>query len=133
MHAQDKPKEAAQPAAAADAAEAAQPSHHDASELPRAVVQRLVKSKLQQLAASAQAGKSDKEGSKKTAAQINKDALLALQESGRVFISFVAAMANETATEGKRKTISADDVFKALEDCEFGELVPQLRQFLEGG
>ena len=49
-----------------------------------------------------------------------------------MFIHYLTATANDVCKESKRQTISADDVITALEDLEFGELVPALREALEG-
>ena len=65
--------------------------------------------------------------------QVNKDALLAFCESGKIFIHFLTATANDVCKEAKRQTISADDVITALEDLELGDLVVPLREALEGG
>lgn len=40
--------------------------------------------------------------------------------------------ANDICKESKRQTISAEDVFKALEEIEFPEFVASLRTSLEG-
>ena len=40
--------------------------------------------------------------------------------------------ANDICKEAKRQTISAEDVFKALEEIEFPEFVASLRTSLEG-
>lgn len=39
---------------------------------------------------------------------------------------------NNFAIKAKRKTLAAGDVFNALSDMEFEQLVPDLKQFLEG-
>ena len=39
---------------------------------------------------------------------------------------------NNFAIKAKRKTLTAGDVFNALGDIEFEQLVPDLKQFLEG-
>jgi DNA polymerase epsilon subunit 3 len=51
----------------------------------------------------------------------------------QVFISFITATANDVCKEKKRATINADDVFQALEDLEFAELLPALKESFEGG
>jgi len=38
---------------------------------------------------------------------------------------------NNFAIKAKRKTLTAGDVFNALGDMEFEQLVPDLKQFLE--
>lgn len=50
----------------------------------------------------------------------------------QVFIHYLTATANDVCKEAKRQTISADDVLTALDDLEFGDLVPPLREALEG-
>lgn len=40
--------------------------------------------------------------------------------------------ANNFALKNKRKTLSASDVFSALEDMEFEEFIPELKECLEG-
>lgn len=90
------------------------------AELPRATVKRLLKPKLVTA------------DDKKQQMQIKEDALIALTESARVFINYITSTAHEYTTEGKRQTMSAEDVFKALDDMEFGDLVEPLREFLKG-
>jgi hypothetical protein len=51
----------------------------------------------------------------------------------QVFINFITAAANDVCKEKKRATINADDVFQALEDLEFAELLPALKESFEGG
>jgi hypothetical protein len=50
----------------------------------------------------------------------------------QVFINFITATANDVCKEKKRATINADDVFQALEDLEFAELLPALKESYEG-
>jgi histone H3/H4 len=95
------------------------------ADLPKALVKRIVKGKLAQVDLA-----NGGDGSREF--QINKDALLAFCESGKVFIHYLTATANDVCKEAKRQTISADDVITALEDLEFGELVPELKEALEG-
>lgn len=88
-------------------------------DLPKGVVKRIVEEKL---AGISDAGKD---------VQLNKEALLAFAESAKVFISYVTAAANDVCKEKKRQTLSADDVFAALDELEFQELVPQLKEAFE--
>ncbi|KAJ1703158.1 hypothetical protein LUZ63_002937 [Rhynchospora breviuscula] len=90
----------------------------DVEELPRAIVRRLVKEKLSDLA-----GKED--------VNVNKDALLAFGESARIFIHYLSATANDICKESKRQTINVEDVLKALEEIEFNEFIEPLRSALE--
>lgn len=90
-------------------------------DLPRALIRRIVKEKLTELA-----GDDSKDYS------INKDALTALSESTKVFISLIASTANDICQEKRRQTVNADDIFTALQDLEFPELIAPLREQLEG-
>ncbi|GFR50457.1 hypothetical protein Agub_g12678, partial [Astrephomene gubernaculifera] len=89
-------------------------------DLPRALVKRIVKAKL-----AALSGDESKEFG------ISKDALTALSESTKVFISLIASTANDICQEKRRSTVNADDVFNALQDLDFQELVAPLREQLE--
>lgn len=88
--------------------------------LPAGVVKRVVKAKLAELSA----------GDKDFA--LNKDAVTALAESAKVFISYITSTANDICKEKKRQTIGVEDVFSALEDCDFTEMVAPLREALQG-
>ncbi|KAJ4810973.1 Nuclear factor Y [Rhynchospora pubera] len=90
----------------------------DVEELPRAIVRRLVKEKLSELAGEADVN-------------VNKDALLAFGESARIFIHYLSATANDICKESKRQTINVEDVLKALEEIEFNEFIEPLRSALE--
>lgn len=96
------------------------------TELPRSIVKRIVKAKLASLPASGG------DGAKQRDVQVNKDAVLALSESAKVFISYLTSTANDVAKERKRQTISAEDVFAALEDLDLEDLAEPLREALEG-
>jgi len=48
------------------------------------------------------------------------------------FIANTHFSSNNFAVKAKRKTLTAGDVFNALGDMEFEQLVPDLKQFLEG-
>ncbi len=119
-------------AAAPDVAAADQSTEAATAELPKSVVQRIVRAKAVQVLAATRASKGAADA-KPANVQISKDALLAFSESGRVFINYLASTAHECAKEGKRVTISAADVFKALEELDFTEFVQPLQQYLEGG
>ncbi|KAJ3707614.1 hypothetical protein LUZ61_011319 [Rhynchospora tenuis] len=117
--------EAGSGASASEAAKEAPPApppppvpEADVEELPRAIVRRLVKEKLSELA-----GEED--------VNVNKDALLSFGESARIFIHYLSATANDICKESKRQTINAEDVLKALEEIEFNEFIEPLRSALE--
>ncbi|KAL8094290.1 uncharacterized protein LOC141689117 [Apium graveolens] len=90
----------------------------DADSLPKSIVRRLVKRNLSQL-------------SKNSEISIFGEAIDALSETSRIFIHYLSAAANDICKESNRQTMSAEDVFKALEDIEFPEFVAPLRASLE--
>ena len=96
--------------------------------LPAAHIKRLVKHKLNEL--MAELGP-DAKGNKQEG-NIQKEALFAFAESAKIFIHYLTATANDICRDGKRQTISVDDVFRAIDELEFGEFAEPLRQSLEG-
>lgn len=90
------------------------------TDLPRALVSTIIKNKLAALAPGEDPDKQQK-------VNLNKDALLAFVESAKIFISYLTATANDICHEAKRQIINVDDVFNALEDIEFTELVAPLK------
>ncbi|KAK1992927.1 histone-fold-containing protein [Colletotrichum falcatum] len=60
--------------------------------------------------------------------QIQGNAVLAMSKSATVFINYLASHANEITVGANKKTVSAEDVFKALDDIEFGFLREPLEQ-----
>lgn len=88
------------------------------TDLPKAVIKRIFKSKLDALG----------EGN----IQLHRDATLALGESAKVLINLLTATSNDICKEKKRQTIGADDVLQALEDLEFDDLVAPLQVALDG-
>ncbi|CAJ1979139.1 unnamed protein product [Sphenostylis stenocarpa] len=90
----------------------------EAEELPRSIVRRVVKDKLSRCSEDGEIS-------------VSKDSLLAFSESGRIFIHYLSATANDICKESKRQIISAEDVFKALEETEFSEFVRPLKASLE--
>lgn len=96
--------------------------------LPAAHIKRLVKHKLNEL--MAELGP-DAKGNKQEG-NIQKEALFAFTESAKIFIHYLTATANDICRDGKRQTISVDDVFRAIDELEFGEFAEPLRQSLEG-
>ncbi|CAH9050162.1 unnamed protein product [Cuscuta europaea] len=90
----------------------------EVEDLPKTIVRRLVKDKLSQL-------------SRDGDMSLLRDAHQAFSESARIFIHYLSAAANDNCMDSKRQTMSAEDVFKALEDIEFSEFVDPLRASLE--
>ncbi|KAK4515820.1 Phenylalanine 4-monooxygenase (Phe-4-monooxygenase) [Mucor velutinosus] len=82
------------------------------NELPKANVTRVLKSALPPGTA------------------LQKDARLAVSKAATVFINYVSSVANDVAKGANHKTISAADVFKALDICELEHMVPELQESL---
>lgn len=82
-------------------------------ELPRALVTRIAKSAVPDNA------------------KLQKDTVLSLVKGATVFINYLAATAHEVSTSKQHKSISASDVFKALELIEFADLIPPLQAELQ--
>jgi len=97
---------------------------HQEAELPKAVLKRLIKSKLQEYDKS-------RGGDGTRDFQINKEALLAFSEASKLFIHYLTSMANDICKDAKRQTVNAEDVLKALTDMEFEEFVDPLKEALE--
>ncbi|KAJ2846727.1 hypothetical protein GGI22_006169, partial [Coemansia erecta] len=58
---------------------------------------------------------------------IQKEARQAVTKAASVFVSYLAATANDCAREGGHKTIMASDVFKALEAVGLADFVERLQ------
>ncbi|KAI4998850.1 DNA polymerase epsilon subunit 3-like [Hordeum vulgare subsp. vulgare] len=112
-------------AAAVAAAPVAAMTEAEVEELPKAIVRRLVKDKLARVASGGEGAEGGAE------VIVNKDAMAAFAESARIFIHYLSATANDVCKDGKRQTINAEDVFKALDEIEFPEFVEPLRTALE--
>ncbi|CAG8805517.1 12324_t:CDS:2, partial [Gigaspora rosea] len=61
---------------------------------------------------------------------IEEDAKLAVIRSTTQFISHLTSSANKIAKNKNHKNIQPDDVFKAIEECEFDEFLPKLKDEL---
>lgn len=68
-----------------------------------------------------------------TGTAVQATAMLGIQKSATVFISYLANQANEYALQANRKTVNPQDVLKAIEEVGFGEwragLEAQLKAF----
>ena len=89
-------------------------------ELPRAHVKRLVKAKLCSLDNVDAKGQSFEPN-------IQKEALIAYGECAKIFIHYLTATANDVCRDHKRSIISAEDVLAAIDECDFPELVDDVR------
>jgi DNA polymerase epsilon subunit 3 len=94
------------------------------ADLPKALLKRLITSKLQEVDRT-------RGGDGTRSFQVNKDALLAFGEAAKLFIHYLTAAANDNCKDAKRQTISADDVLTALNDLDFGEFADPLKAELE--
>lgn len=56
--------------------------------------------------------------------------LLSNTEAAKVFIGYISTASSDICKEKKRQTISSSDVITALEELDFGNLVPPLKEFL---
>ncbi|KAI9592243.1 histone-fold-containing protein [Syncephalis fuscata] len=83
-------------------------------DLPKAILQRIIKSVLPDGAA------------------VQRDAKTALAKACTVFINYLAATAHDVATDENRKIISANDVLAAMDTIELGDLAPKMQAELEG-
>ncbi|KAI0272174.1 histone-fold-containing protein [Russula aff. rugulosa BPL654] len=81
-------------------------------ELPRALVTRIAKSAVPDNV------------------KLQKDTVLSLVKGATVFINYLGG-AHEVSTSKQHKSISASDVFKALELIEFADLIPPLQAELQ--
>lgn len=81
--------------------------------LPASVVARIIKDSLPE------------------GVNVSKEARTAIGKAACIFVLYITACSNNFAVKAKRKTLTAGDVFNALGDIEFEQLVPDLKQFLE--
>ncbi len=61
-----------------------------------------------------------------------QDALLAMSESAKAFILYLTATAVTHQASARRQTLLEADVYAALRDIEFGELVQPLKNEVAG-
>ncbi|XP_057290173.1 zinc finger protein 445-like [Hydractinia symbiolongicarpus] len=62
---------------------------------------------------------------------ISKEARAAISKSASVFVLYATSCANNIAVKHKRKTLSAFDVFEAIEEMEFPSFIEPLKDGLE--
>ncbi|XP_078495806.1 transcription factor CBF/NF-Y/archaeal histone -2 [Ciona intestinalis] len=62
---------------------------------------------------------------------ISKESRSAISKAASVFVLYCTSCANNFALQQKRKTLKDTDVIAALEDMEFEEFVPLLKDYLE--
>lgn len=62
---------------------------------------------------------------------ISKESRAAISKAASVFVLYCTSCANNFALQQKRKTLKDTDVLQALEEMEFEDFVPQLKEYLE--
>ncbi|XP_014292367.1 DNA polymerase epsilon subunit 3 [Halyomorpha halys] len=62
---------------------------------------------------------------------VSKEARVAVARAASVFVLYLTSTSNNLATQANRKTISANDVFKALSETDFEFFVEPLKDALE--
>ncbi|ORX59022.1 histone-fold-containing protein [Hesseltinella vesiculosa] len=82
-------------------------------ELPKANVTRILKQALP------------------TGTALQRNAKLAVSKSGTVFINYISALANDVAKNQNHKTITSNDVLKAVELAELDAILPALKDRLK--
>ena len=50
----------------------------------------------------------------------------------KIYLEFCPYSANTYAIKGKRKTITPNDLFQAIEDMELQEFLPEMKECLDG-
>eukprot|EP00943_MAST-04B_sp_MAST-4B-sp1_P006860 g6860.t1 len=80
--------------------------------LPLASITRIVKSRLPE------------------GIQVGKEAKLAFSKASGIFVLYLVSCALDICKESKRSTISAADIFAALEEVEFDDYKEPLRDYL---
>ncbi|KAL6062144.1 DNA polymerase epsilon subunit 3 [Balamuthia mandrillaris] len=84
----------------------------DELELPKAVINRLIKKSLPE------------------GVLIQKDAKLAIAKACKIWILYVTACANDFCQTSDRSLISANDVLAAMEELEFPQFQEPLKELL---
>lgn len=99
----------------------------DGIDFPKSLLKRIVKEQVQKLEGSHGASPDSAQGD----IQVNKEATLAFNEAAKIFIHYLTCAANDICMESKRQTLGVEDVFKALSEIDFDDLVEPLRKSLE--
>jgi DNA polymerase epsilon subunit 3 len=63
---------------------------------------------------------------------INREAKAAVARAGAIFAVYLASAAGDAARDAKRATLTAADVFRALDDVELPEFAEALRGDFQG-
>ncbi|XP_014664821.1 PREDICTED: DNA polymerase epsilon subunit 3-like [Priapulus caudatus] len=62
---------------------------------------------------------------------VSKEAKQALGKAASIFVLYCTSCANNNALKSKRKTLTGQDVFSALDEMEFDHFIPELKTTLE--
>ncbi|XP_041378740.1 LOW QUALITY PROTEIN: DNA polymerase epsilon subunit 3-like [Gigantopelta aegis] len=62
---------------------------------------------------------------------VSKEAKSAIGRAASIFILYATTCANTYAIKGKRKTITPNDLFQAIEDMELQEFLPEMKECLD--
>lgn len=62
--------------------------------------------------------------------QVGKEAKATFTRAAGIFILYITACANDFSRDGKRATVTANDVYAALKELDFEEMIEPLRDFL---
>ncbi|CAF1032817.1 unnamed protein product [Rotaria sordida] len=62
---------------------------------------------------------------------ISKEARIAMSRAALTFILYISTTANQYASNAKRKTVTVQDIFKALQTNQFDMLVEPLQEALK--
>ncbi|TPX62458.1 hypothetical protein SpCBS45565_g07023 [Spizellomyces sp. 'palustris'] len=85
----------------------------DDLDLPRSIIGRVIKNALPE------------------GAQVQKDAKAAMTKACTVFINYLTATALDVTKHSDRKSISANDIFRALAILEFDQFLPMIKVAVE--
>jgi len=62
--------------------------------------------------------------------QVGKEAKATFTRAAGIFILYITACANDFSRDGKRATVTANDVYAALKELDFEEMIEPLQDFL---
>lgn len=89
------------------------PSSSSDIELPNSIVTRIIRESLPQ------------------GVIVSREARTAISKAASIFVLYATSSANNLVMEGKRKTLRDVDILSALEEMDFGDFIPKLKESLE--
>ena len=63
---------------------------------------------------------------------MTKESKSAFAKAAGIFIMYLTSCSNDFCQENKRSTVSSADVLAALAELEFGDMIPDIEEFLAG-